>query len=62
MAYPDGTSTATTRRTGRTALGYGRFRCRACGRRFNERTVTPFNDLQLWCLKIPSPSGGVGVD
>ena len=46
MACPDCTSTATTKRKGRTALGYGRFRCRACRRRFNERTGTPFNDLQ----------------
>ena len=46
MACPDGTSTATTRRKGRTAGGDGRFRCRACRRRFNERTGTPFNDLQ----------------
>ena len=46
MACPDCTSTATTTRTGRTALGYRRFRCRACRRRFNEQTGTPFNDLQ----------------
>ena len=46
MACPDCTSTATTKRKGRTALGYRRFRCRACRRRFNERTGTPFNDLQ----------------
>ena len=46
MACPDSTSTATTKRKGRTALGYRRFRCRACRRRFNERTGTPFNDLQ----------------
>ena len=31
---------------GRAALGYRRFNCRACARRFNERTDTPFNDLQ----------------
>ena len=30
----------------RTALGYRRFRCQACRQRFNERTGTPFNDLQ----------------
>ena len=46
MACPDCASTARTRRTGRTALGYERFRCQACRRRFNERTGTPFNDLQ----------------
>ena len=41
MACPDCASTATTRRKGRTALGYRRFRCQACRRRFNERTGTP---------------------
>ena len=46
MACPDCTSTATTKRKGRNALGDRRFRCRACRRRFNERTGTPFNDLQ----------------
>ena len=46
MACPDCASTVTTRRKGRTALGYRRFRCQACRRRFNERTGTPFNDLQ----------------
>ena len=46
LACPDWTSTATTRRKGRTALGARRFRCRACRRRFHERTGTPFNDLQ----------------
>ena len=46
MACPDCASTATTRRKGRTALGYRRFRCQACRRRFNGRTGTPFNDLQ----------------
>ena len=30
----------------RTALGYPRFNCRACGRHFNERSGTPVNDLQ----------------
>ena len=33
MACPDCASTATTRRKGRTALGYRRFRCQACRRR-----------------------------
>jgi len=31
----------------RTALGYKTFACRACKRSFNERTGTPFNDLQF---------------
>jgi putative transposase len=30
-----------------TDLGYRRFRCRQCGRRFNERTGTPFNHLEF---------------
>ncbi len=46
MPCPHCRSTATIRRKCRTALGYGRFRCRSCRRRFNERTGTPFNDLQ----------------
>jgi transposase-like protein len=31
----------------RTALGYRRFSCGSCHRRFNERTGTPFHDLQF---------------
>ena len=46
LACPDCASTATTRRKGRTAHGSRRFRCQACRRRFNERTGTPFTDLQ----------------
>ena len=46
MHCPHCRSTATTKRRHRTTLGYQRFNCRACGRRFNERTGTPFNDLQ----------------
>src|SRR3954468_12383992 len=30
-----------------TDLGYCRFRCRQCGRRFNQRTGTPFNHLEI---------------
>jgi transposase-like protein len=30
-----------------TDLGYSRFRCRRCRRRFNERTGTPFNHLEF---------------
>ena len=61
MACPDCASTATTRRKGRTALGYRRFRCQACRRRFNERTGTPFNDLQSpgsFQLNRPGNVGG----
>ncbi len=46
MHCPRCRSTATTTRKRRTALGYRRFNCRSCRRRFNERTGTPFNDLQ----------------
>ena len=46
LACPDCTATATTKRKGRTALGSRRFGCRACRRRCNERTGTPFTDLQ----------------
>ena len=46
MDCPRCRSTATSTRKHRTALGYRRFNCRACTRRFNERTGTPFNDLQ----------------
>ena len=45
MPCPHCRSAATSGRRHRTALGYQRFSCRACGRRFNERTGTPFNDL-----------------
>ncbi len=47
MNCPHCASAATTRRQGRTTLGYQRFNCRSCKRRFNERTGTPFNDLQV---------------
>ena len=50
MACPDCASTATTRRKGRTALGYRRFRCQACRRRFNERTGTP--SLEAECKRL----------
>jgi len=40
-------STTTTERPDRTAHGCRRFRCRACGRQFNERTGTTLNRLQL---------------
>ena len=46
MHCPHCRSAATTGRKHRTVLGYRRFTCRACGRRFNERTGTPLNDLQ----------------
>jgi transposase-like protein len=40
-------STATRIRPHRSTLGDRRFSCRSCRRRFNERTGTPFNDLQF---------------
>jgi transposase-like protein len=40
------TSRATTERSDRTERGYRRFRCRDCGRGFNERSGTVFNRLQ----------------
>ena len=46
MPCPHCRSTATTTCKPRTTLGYPRFTCQACGRRFNERTGPPFNDLQ----------------
>ncbi len=47
MACPHCLSMATTRRKHRTALGYRTFSCQVCRHRFNERTGTPFNDLQF---------------
>ena len=46
MACPHCRSPQTAKRAGTTSLGYARFICHACGRRFNERTGTPFNELQ----------------
>ena len=46
MNCPHCRSTTTTKRQHHTALGYLTFKCRSCRRRFNERTGTPFNDLQ----------------
>jgi hypothetical protein len=40
-------SRATSQPKQRTAPGYRRFSCRRCRRRSNERTGTPFNDLQF---------------
>jgi len=38
---------AVTQRPGRTAQGYRRFRCRACGQQFNERSSTVLNRAQV---------------
>lgn len=47
MNCPSCGSTATSETPHKTALGYRTFRCSACKRRFNERTGTPFNHLQV---------------
>jgi transposase-like protein len=39
-------SSETGRRGRRTSIGYPTFGCRACRSVFNERTGTPFNELQ----------------
>ncbi len=46
MNCPHCASTVTKERTKRTSLGYRTFYCSACKRTFNERTATPFNDLE----------------
>lgn len=45
MDCPHCDSSATTERSDVTTRGYRRFRCRSCGRGFNERTSSPFNRL-----------------
>src|SRR6266702_3831613 len=47
MTCPHCRSTAVRRRKRRTTLGYRRFSCSICRRRYNERTGTPFNELQF---------------
>ena len=47
MPCPHGLSTSVSKRKFRTSLGYRTFYCRDCNRRFNERSGTPFNDLQF---------------
>jgi putative transposase len=39
-------STAVSERTERTVQGYRRFRCRACGKQFNERSESVLNRTQ----------------
>ena len=46
MNCPHCHSAVTTERSDRTTLGYRKFRCRHCGRAFNERTGSPYNWLQ----------------
>jgi transposase-like protein len=47
MNCPHCHSSSTTEQAGRTAQGCRRFRCRECGRRFNERTGTVLNHVQF---------------
>lgn len=47
MTYPYCQGDATQELDRVTALGYRLFRCRPCRRTFNERTGTPFNELQV---------------
>lgn len=47
MRCPHCHSTATTERSDRTAHGCRRFRCRECGRQFNERTGSALNRLPV---------------
>ena len=47
MSCPHCMSTSVSKRKHRTSLGYQTFLCRDCERRFNERSSTPFNDLQF---------------
>jgi putative transposase len=47
MDCPHWQSPSTSEREGRTVHGFRRFRCRDCGRRFNERTGTALNRVQV---------------
>jgi putative transposase len=47
MSCPHCHSTSVSKRKLRTSLGYRTFFCTDCDRRFNERSGTPFNDLQF---------------
>ena len=47
MTCPHCQSCETAKLSGTTDLGYPILRCRACRRKFNERTGTPFNHLEF---------------
>ena len=47
MNCPHCHSSSTTEQEGRTVHGSRRFRCRDCGRRYNERTGTALNRVQV---------------
>ena len=47
MSCPHCLSRSISKRKHRTSLGYRTFYCQDCDRRFNERSGTPFNELQF---------------
>ena len=47
ISCPHCLSTSISKRKHRTSLGYRTFCCRDCNKRFNERSGSPFNDLQF---------------
>src|SRR3954469_5947471 len=47
MDCPHCHSSSTREREGRTVHGFRRFRCRECGRRYNEQTGTTLNRVQV---------------
>ena len=47
MSCPHCLSTSTSKRKYRTSLGYRTFYCGDCDKRFNERSGSPFNELQF---------------
>ena len=47
QSCPHCSSSSTTELKQKTLLGYTCHRCGECGRRFNERTGTPFNFLEF---------------
>jgi putative transposase len=47
MDCPHCHSSSTTEREGRTVHGFRRSQCRECGWRFNERTGTALNRIQV---------------
>jgi DDE domain len=47
MNCPHCTETTTQKRMKKTKLGYTTYFCQRCQRTFNERTGTPFNDLEF---------------
>ena len=47
MSWPHCLSPSVSKRKHRTSLGYRTFYCRDCNKHFNERSGTPFDDLQF---------------